>query len=218
MLIQDQQSMLIQEHVLLGKITATFDSPSYQKILSCRSRHYIHQTDKCTGCTEDDRCPKKFFTLILGENWQNSVEYGKMCYGWFDWFWSGVNFVTIKRSKYVEIFGICGNPCTQAFIFLTERKKKQKHELTEKENMQEQSRQCKKATNHPQQSDRFLKRSYISRDTQSWGISGLLGVCWTYLSGWGLQGPFRIELVWGAPRLWHTEGPWGPWHGWRRRQ
>ncbi len=84
-----------------------------------------------------------FLLLILGENWQNSVEYVKMCYEWFDWFWSGGNFVTIKWSKHVEIFGICGNPCTQAFIFLTERKKMQKHELTEKENMQEQNRQCK---------------------------------------------------------------------------
>ncbi len=180
----------------------------------------LYSSEWCTGCTEDDRHPELFFFCYLfwekiGRILWNML---KMWYEWVDWFWSGVNFVTIKWSKYVEIFGICGNSCTQAFIFLTERKKMQKHELTEKENMQEQNRQCKKPTNHPQQSDRFLKRSYISRDTQSWRISGLLGVCWTYLSGWGLQGLFRMELVWGAPRLWHTKGPWGPWHRWRRGQ
>lgn len=68
----------------------------------------------------------------------------------FDWLWSGGP----------DIFGICGNPCTGAFIFLTERKKEQKHELTEKENMQEQSRQCKKKKQQ-------IFYSYISRDTQS---------------------------------------------------
>lgn len=42
-------------------------SPSYQKILSCWSSHYINQNDKCTGSTEDNRRPEFFVHFFWGK-------------------------------------------------------------------------------------------------------------------------------------------------------